>query len=60
MVNKTLINIDKSYLVENLKCSEVFAQKMIDSTNDMKELNNLYKRELNKRHNTPAIIEFTV
>ena len=42
--------VTKENIKEILKCSDLYAQKMIDWAEDDEELNNLINRKLEKKH----------
>ncbi|WP_256099571.1 hypothetical protein [Staphylococcus xylosus] len=50
--------ITKQFITQKLKCSDIYAQKLIDYAQGDKEvLYNLFIQKLNQRRNTPAIRE---
>ncbi|MDW3782160.1 MULTISPECIES: hypothetical protein [Staphylococcus] len=50
--------ITKQFIKQNLECSDVYAQKLIDyAQGDDKVLYDLFIQKLNQRRNTPAIRE---
>ncbi|HEE8935017.1 TPA: hypothetical protein R8D30_001415 [Staphylococcus aureus] len=51
--------VTKEFLREKLQCSELYAQKLIDSAQgDENKLYDLFARKLAERHRRPAIVEY--
>ncbi|MDW4022601.1 hypothetical protein QI305_06535 [Staphylococcus saprophyticus] len=50
--------ITKQFIKQNLECSDVYAQKLIEhAQGDNEALYELFIQKLNQRRNTPAIRE---
>ncbi|UVJ11843.1 hypothetical protein [Staphylococcus aureus] len=51
--------VTKEFLREKLQCSELYAQKLIDSAQgDENKLYGLFIQKLAERHTRPAIVEY--